>query len=235
MSMRAMPIGRTSVTATLDLLGEIADERAVVERFRQRVAAGRLEEGLRLAREPRLRRPEHQEQQPRRDDAGRQRDDDDLAPHRFEPLDDRHGVAPDADHAEDLAIDAEWQELAQQCRRGERRRDRRLPRWPARWPPAAFRPSARPNSAVPGAATPLIPGSLAATIVPSARRSSTRRISPARGSVASCASSRSISVAAGDRVEREVVRRDVGVDERADRRRVAPDQPGQGRGREMGS
>ena len=33
---------------------------------------------------------------------------------------------------------------------------------------------------------------------------------------------------------REVVRRDVGVDERADRRRVASDQPGQCRGREMG-
>ena len=55
----------------LDLVREVGDERAVVERSRERVAPGRLDELGRLAGQPCLRRAEDQEQQRRGDERRR--------------------------------------------------------------------------------------------------------------------------------------------------------------------
>ena len=69
MSSRAIAIGSFVVARGLDRRGERGDERAVVRRVGQRIAPGRLDELIGLAADPRLRRPEHEEQHERRDAA----------------------------------------------------------------------------------------------------------------------------------------------------------------------
>ena len=52
--------------------------------------------------------------------AADKRDEHDIAPDRCEPLQERHGITPDPDDAEHLAVDGDRQEFAQERRRAER-------------------------------------------------------------------------------------------------------------------
>ena len=97
----------------------MGDERAVVQRFGQRIELGRLDEGGGLPRQAVLRGPEDQEQQPGGEHRRRQGHDDDVAAEVVEPGQDRDGVAPDPHDGTNLASGADRQELAQDGRRAE--------------------------------------------------------------------------------------------------------------------
>ena len=88
MSIRATPERQPARPCPLELHGEVPDQRSVAERPGQRVAAGRLEQGGRLAGEPALGGAEDQEQQHRGDDPGGQGHEDDIAPDGGEPVED---------------------------------------------------------------------------------------------------------------------------------------------------
>ena len=202
MSMRATPSGDPAARARSISAARCADQRAVIERVGQRIAARRPRRAPRSggsagpAPTRKIRNSSD-----RRDDRGGQRDRDDVPADPVEPLEDRHGVAPDPDDCADLAVGLDRQELAEERRRSERHPAPRRPRPTARSRRWAARCGARCGGRVHGDSRQ--PGALAATIVPSRRRSSTRRISPGRVSAASCASSaarsRSVGPVAGSR------------------------------------
>ena len=192
----------------LDLVCEVRHERAVVERTGERVSMGRLEELCGLAADPCLGGPEDEEEQGRRDEAGAERDQDDVAADVAEPGQDRGGVAPDDDDAADVAVGLDREVLADEGGRGQRqgagcggrlcdRHERRLRR------PASGRLEDRIAA---GDRLRQTPGSLAATTVPSGRRISTRRISSLRVRAASCVSSVATRDALGGDASKSVVR-----------------------------
>ncbi len=113
---RHRPTGRAG---RFRLEGEQADDRAVVERAGQRVAPGRFDEFGRLAGQAALGGPEDEEQQGGRDQRGGQGHEHDVASDGRESIEDRHGIAPDPDDTEDLAVDREREVLAQQRRGAE--------------------------------------------------------------------------------------------------------------------
>ncbi len=97
MSMSATPIAESFGARPLDPAGDELDQGAVVERAGQGVAVDRVDEGLRLAGDPALRRSEDQVQHDRGDQPGRDRDQGHVRPDRFEGGEDRRRVAPHAD------------------------------------------------------------------------------------------------------------------------------------------
>ncbi len=220
------------VAGAFDLLREQADQRAVVERVGQRVAAGRLEQGGRLARQPCLCGAEHEEQQPGRDQRRRQRHDDDLAAHPVEAGQDRDRVAPDADDAADLAVHAERQELAQDRRRCER---------PRPGCGLADRTDGRLRGPAEGERDVAVDGGRDAAKAGLAGGDDRAIGSPELDAqdLARSRERRELALEPGDIRRRRRGRRtqlgrfDVGVDEGADRRGVAADQAGQGRRREV--
>ena len=112
MSTSATPSGAPAALARSIVVGEVADERAVVERAGQRVAAGRFDELRGLPGEPGLGGPEDEEQERGGDQPGAQRDEDDVAPDVVEAGEDRRGVAPHDHDAADLAAGLDRQLLA---------------------------------------------------------------------------------------------------------------------------
>ena len=121
MSTSATPSGAPAVRARSIDLGEVGDERAVVERPGQRVAAGRLDELRGLPGEPGLGGPEDEEQERGGDQPGAQRDEDDVPPDVGEAGEDGRGVAPHDDDAADLAAGLDRQLLADDRLGRERR------------------------------------------------------------------------------------------------------------------
>ena len=91
------------VRAASSRVGQQADEGAVVERARQRIAPGRLDQLDRLSRQPSLRGPEDQEQQDRGEERGTQRDDEHVPANLVQSGEDRDPVAPEAHDADDVA------------------------------------------------------------------------------------------------------------------------------------
>ena len=87
----------------LDLRPERLHERAVVEGARQRIAARRLEQLERLAREALLGRAEDEEEQQRAHERRRERDGHDADATFLELREDRRGIAPHSDHGIDPA------------------------------------------------------------------------------------------------------------------------------------
>ena len=147
--------------------------------------------------EPALGRPEDEHQEQARDERRREGHDDHLAADRLESGEDRLGVAPDADHATDVAVDGDGQELADDGRGPEVARAAPALRRPARWRPGPCRRATPRTVPATGRTSPPSAGSLAAMSVPSGRRSSTRTISPGPSSEASRDSRAATAVGSG--------------------------------------
>ena len=90
----------------------------------QRVAPGGLDELFRLAADPALTGPEHEEQDEGGHQPGRQRNDDHVLPDEPERCADRVAVAPQADDGEHLAVLLEREVLTQERRRSKKRPER---------------------------------------------------------------------------------------------------------------
>ena len=87
--------------AALDRGRERLHQRPVVERAGERVAAGGLHQGGGLAGDPRLGRPEHEEQDRGGHERRRTGHEQDVAPDRLEAGEDRRRVPPQGDDAHD--------------------------------------------------------------------------------------------------------------------------------------
>ena len=112
---------RVGRAGALDARRHQGDECPVVERAGQRVAIERIDERLGLARDAALGRAEHEIQDDRRDEPGRQRHEDDVPADRIEGREDRRRVAPHADHAADLPVGDQREVFADHVSRRERR------------------------------------------------------------------------------------------------------------------
>ena len=113
MSTSATAKALPSSARAIDGLRDDIDERAMVQGVGQRVAPGRLHERLGLAGDPALGGAEDQEQDEGGDERRRERDDDDVPADLVELGEDRHGITPDPDDADHLAVEAEREVLAQ--------------------------------------------------------------------------------------------------------------------------
>ena len=180
----------------------------------------------------RLRGAEDEEQEAGRHETGRERHDHDLAPHLVESVEDRDGVPPDAHDAKDLAAHLERQELPQDHRRPE---------------------VCRTGTGLSGGAHSRLGGPTAREVelaggrgrhVMEARvaRGHDRPVRPSQldaEDLARARQRRELRLEARDvcrcwcRRPGQDVRLHVGVHERPDRCRVAPDHTGEGRGREV--
>jgi hypothetical protein len=88
----------------LDLVGQEADDRSVVEHPGQCVAARRLDELAVLPAEPCLRGAEHQEEDAGQEHRRGERDEHDVAAGRVEPRHEVGGVAPHRDDRENFPV-----------------------------------------------------------------------------------------------------------------------------------
>jgi hypothetical protein len=208
--------GRFRRPGGLEPVGEEPHEGTVIEESGQGVEAGRLDERRRLPGEPPLGRPEHEEEDDRRHDAGRERDEDDVAAQLGEAGQDRGRVTPDRDDRPDPAVGADRQVLLEDGRRrggevgGGRRRGRRED---ACGVPAAASANRRPGS------SPSRPSRRSwRRAAPPEERSSTRTSTVRAGEVAAGWSVARRSAAVGPAVGSRSLRATGGVEERLHRR-----------------
>ena len=124
MSTSATPIAASSSPRSLDAGGDEVHQRAVVEGAGQGVLIGRVEERRGLAGDPALGGTKDEVQDDRRDQTGRDRQQDDVAPDRLEAREDGRRVAPDTDDGADLAVGDEREVFAHDVRRVETGADR---------------------------------------------------------------------------------------------------------------